>query len=118
MKVVDIVNAQPVLVKISEATGLPISLSYNLIPVMREAGEVSSLFDTRRVEAIQKMGKLQEDGSTTVPDENREEFETAIRGYLDEEIDFPKTTIQIKELEPHVQLSLVEVSHIEWLLEA
>ena len=118
MKVVDIVNAEPVLVKISEATGLPISLSYNLIPVMREAGEVSSLFDTRRVEAIKRLGDTHEDGSTSVPTENQAEFETTIRGYLDEEIDFPQTTIQIKELEPHVQLSLVEVSHIEWLLEA
>lgn len=119
MKVADIVQAQPVLQKIAEIPGLPLSLAYSLLPVMREAGEVAALFEKRRVDTIMALGTQEENSEAyTVQADKRNEFEAKIQEFLGEDLKFPEFKIPITALEPFVELSLVEVASIEWLLEA
>lgn len=83
---------------------LPIAVSFKLSELIKIAGEALLKLENKRVEFILKLGKQDESGNTSVPDDKIEEFQSKMLEELMKDIELPDIVISVEAIEKAIEL--------------
>ena len=114
MQTHQIVTAQPAMGKLAQMD-LPMGVSYRLLRLLKDTGEIVELFNKKQRELFEQYGN-QEDDKIVIPDENQEEFNEKMTSLLNEEIDLEFTPINVDAFADDVKLTIPEINSLEWML--
>lgn len=106
MRVIDLINAEQTLIKFADSTELPISVSYNLLPVLDQIQQIISEFYEFR-------NKRAEEHKAA--EHSKDYLEADLKEYLSKPVDLQFEPVKIQTVAPYVKISMVELSKIRWL---
>ena len=83
---------------------------------INEVDNIYSIYEDKRKKLVQKYGEQDEQGKSSVTDENKEIFMKEIKQVMDEEVNIDLEKINIDELDK-IDIKTSNLITIEWMLD-
>ena len=117
MKVIDVVNATPVVQSLI-GTKMSFGTAYRIKKIVDEVAVVSEQFEARRKELLDEYGTLSEDETQYEfpEDEKRTAFEDAMSEILEEDVDLDIKKVSIDALDG-VDIEPANIALIEFMID-